>query len=194
MIHVQDALLRPEALAQLRPRLLEFAMRRMRNPAQAEDAVQDTLVAAFEAIHGYAADSSPRTWLTGILKHKIVDCVRRSAREPWPELDGDGVMPGIADTASGQAGGRAYAMAGWGDPERALSASRFLDALERFVDELPGKAGRVFVLREVIGMNTTEVCRELEISANHCSVLLHRARTRIRERLYGHGFVAGESA
>lgn len=153
-------------LGHYRPQLLRFAMLRLRDPAQAEDVVQDALVAAIEGIDRFTAGSSLRTWLTGILKHKIVDCLRSAGREHWLERDND------ADAA-----------APWGDPEEALSRRNFFQVLERFMEELPGKAARVFVLRDVLGMNTAEVCGELGISPDYCSVLLYRARMRLRQRL-----------
>ena len=153
-------------LGHLRPQLLRFAMLRLRDPAQAEDVVQDTLVAAIEGIDRFTACSLLGTWLTGILKHKIVDCLRSAGREHWLERDNH------ADAAASS-----------GDPAEAMWRQKFSGALERFVEELPGKAARVFVLREVLGMNTAEVCSELGISPVYCSVLLHRARVRLRKRL-----------
>src|SRR5437870_13819328 len=64
-----------------RPVLLKFAMLQLRNQAQAEDAVQETLIAAIQGAKNFAGRSSVRTWLVGILKHKIVDLIRRSSRE-----------------------------------------------------------------------------------------------------------------
>ena len=154
-----------EEIGQYRPKLMRFALQRLGDPAQAEDAVQDTLIAAIEGMDGFAAGSSLHTWLTGILKHKIVDCIRKSSRDRWLVLDPDTLI------------------AGSGDPEEALSRRVFFERLESCMANLPARAARVFVLREVMGLNTPEVCAELAISTTHCSVLLHRARNRLRERL-----------
>ena len=60
--------------------LYRFALARLRDPHQAEDAVQETFLAAIKAPN-FAQQSTPRTWLTGILKHKIIDVMRKSMRE-----------------------------------------------------------------------------------------------------------------
>jgi len=153
-----------------RDKLMRFALRWLHNPAQAEDAVQDALIAAIECVDTYAAVASTGTWLTGILKHKIVDCVRRSARDRYAEVDPDTLV------------------ASFGNPEEAFSRNGFVDQLAGCLDDLPARAARVFFLREVLGLNTAEVCAELSISTANCSVLLHRARTRLRERLAGGRF------
>ena len=195
MMHLQNAVLSAEDLAQYRPRLLQFARRRIGDPALAEDAVQDALVAAMEGISAFAARSAPRTWLTGILKHKIVDRVRRERRAHGCEVDQDGRTAGIraARLESDETPAEAGLPASWGDPETVLAERRFLDTLERCVQNLPGKAGRVFELREVLGMNTLETCEALDISPTNCCVLLHRARALLRERLSGYRLTGAES-
>jgi len=65
----------------LRPYLLRYATLQLRDAAAAEDAVQDALLAALSAEASFAGRSNLRTWLTGILKHKIVDAIRRQNRE-----------------------------------------------------------------------------------------------------------------
>jgi len=68
--------------------LLRVAMLQLRNNEAAEDVVQDTLIAALQGAAGFSGRSSVKTWLTGILKHKIVDAIRRKTREPaFAQLD-----------------------------------------------------------------------------------------------------------
>ncbi len=76
-----------------RPQLLKYAMLQLRNHAQAEDAVQETMVAAIRGAQGFAGGSSVRTWLIGILKHKLIDHLRRRSREQplVPGEEGDAV-------------------------------------------------------------------------------------------------------
>ena len=159
--------LRGEEIGQHRDKLMRFALRRLHNPAQAEDAVQEALVAAIEGVDRYAGNASTDTWLIGILKHKIVDCVRKSARDRYQEFDPDTLV------------------ASSGNPEEALSRSVFFREVARYMDGLPARSARVFFLREILGLNTAEVCAELSISNTNCSVLLHRARAGLRERLDG---------
>jgi RNA polymerase sigma-70 factor, ECF subfamily len=164
----------PAAIEGERGYLLRYAGLQLRNPAQAEDAVQETLLAAIEGASRFSGKSSLRTWLTGILKHKIIDQLRRSAREqPFAAADelfaGDGhwrEMP-----------------ADWGNPDAALENSRFRAALELCLQRLPERTARVFMMREVMEMPTAEICQELQITATNCWVMLHRARLILRECL-----------
>jgi RNA polymerase sigma-70 factor (ECF subfamily) len=171
---------RMASVGKLRPQLERFARSRLRNPAHAEDAVQETLLAAIERIDSFSGASSLYSWLTGILKHKIVDCVRRSAREQWQELDNDGTPLGTDGRFFPTLGEGADAFAGRGDPEKALLRRRRLEALEHCMRQLPGRTAQTFVLREVMGFNTAETCRALAVSESNCAVMLHRARARIR--------------
>lgn len=150
----------PQELGELRPQLVRFAMHRLRDRSRAEDAVQDALLAALEGIERFGGGSSPRTWLTGILKHKIADALRASAEEE--PLDYDALMSHEHD------------------PEQGLAWRRLLDALDAKLKQLPACAARVFVLRELMGMDTAEVCRTLSISRANCWVMHHRVRMRLR--------------
>src|SRR3712207_5459668 len=69
--------------------LYRYALFRLRDPAAAEDAVQETLLAALQAYEGFAGRGSERTWLTGILKHKVVDHFRRASRQRPAVQPGD---------------------------------------------------------------------------------------------------------
>src|SRR5919106_6579407 len=82
-----------QELGRFRPQLVSFAMRRLRNRDQAEDAVQETLLAALEDMGRFEGGSALGTWLIGILKHKIVDAMRTTAREA-PLEDEEHVLPG----------------------------------------------------------------------------------------------------
>jgi RNA polymerase sigma-70 factor (ECF subfamily) len=146
-------------LGKLRPQLLRFAMQRLGDRHLAEDAVQETLLAALEDIERFGGRSSLGTWLTGILKHKIVDALRARAREElldYPEAPHDR------------------------HPESEVAQRRLLERMDARLKQLPTCAARVFVLREVLGMDTAEVCRELSISRSNCWVMSHRARVRLR--------------
>jgi RNA polymerase sigma-70 factor (ECF subfamily) len=174
---------RLEHVGKLRPQLVRFARTRLLNPAHAEDAVQETLLAAIESIDSFSGSSSLYSWLTGILKHKLVDCVRRSAREQFQEIDIDGTpLDAVDRTACGMQRGPG-ACAEWDGPERALTRRRLWEALLHCVRDLPERTADTFVLRELVGMNTAETCRALAVSEANCAVMLHRARARIRERL-----------
>jgi RNA polymerase sigma-70 factor, ECF subfamily len=75
----------PLELERHRSYLLRFALLQLRDHGAAEDAVQETLLAALQGSAGFGGRSAVRTWLVGILKHKIVDHLRRASREPLAE-------------------------------------------------------------------------------------------------------------
>ena len=154
---------RLQEVGELRPQLVKFAMLRLRDRVVAEDAVQETLLAALEGIDRYAGDASLRTWLTGILKHKIADCLRGTGREVPFEPDEESTQ----DRDS--------------DPESALVRKRFVACVASGLENLPANAAHVFVQRELVGSDTHEICRQLAISRANCWVLLHRAKTRLRQ-------------
>ena len=159
-----------------RPQLLRFAMLQLRNESAAEDAVQETLVAAIQGAAGFAGQSSLRTWLIGILKHKIIDQIRRASRErPLSEvLTGDDGDAGDFDALFAADGHWAEPPADWGNPDQALQQERFFEALERCLQGLPKKTGQAFTMREILGFETTEICKELRISPSN------RARMSLR--------------
>ncbi len=164
---------RVEHVGRLRPQLVRYARARLLNPAHAEDAVQEAMLAAIENIESFSGGSSLASWLTGILRHKIVDCVRRAARDQWQEMDNDGnAIEADGPHASGCVG-----------PEQLLARRQLWEALARCMRDLPVRTADTFVLRELVGMNTAETCRALAVSESHCAVMLHRARKRIRATL-----------
>jgi RNA polymerase sigma-70 factor (ECF subfamily) len=164
----------------LRPYLLRYATLQLRDAAAAEDAVQETLLAALAGEANFAGRSNLRTWLTGILKHKIVDSIRRQARErPVADLE-SGDEAGEFDPLFDRRGHWQQEPDAWQQPEGALGQKQFLAALEACLHALPERTARVFMMREHLGMETPEICKELGISATHCWVMLHRARMALR--------------
>ena len=170
-------------LQQHRPYLLRYAMLQLRDPALAEDVVQETLLAALEGRAGFAGKSSHQTWLTGILKHKIIDVLRRKSREQ-PLTPGDGESDADAiDALFKEDGHWRQFPANWGNPERALEDKSFWEIFERCSQLMPARTARVFMMREVMELTTEEICKALDITPTHLWVMLHRARLSLRECL-----------
>ena len=165
MDQADAAVVTAEEIGRCREQLLRYARSRLRNPVHAEDAVQEALLAALAAGGSFHGRAALGTWLTGILKHKIVDCARRTVRDQYEPLFEDTV----ACTAR--------------NPEQSLAERQALGEMDRCLAALPPRAGEVFLMRDVLGMSTEEACRALSISANYCAVLLHRARRRLRAGL-----------
>ena len=167
----------------LRPYLLRYASLQLRDAAAAEDAVQEALLAALAGEANFAGRSNLRTWLTGILKHKIVDAIRRQGRErPAADLD-PGSDAEEFDGLFDRRGHWTEAPDAWEQPEGALGQKQFLAALEACLRALPERTARVFMMREHLGMETPEICKELGITPTHCWVMLHRARMALRQCL-----------
>ena len=180
-----------QALQALRPQLLKYARLQLRNPAWAEDAVSETLLAALEKPQAFAGQSQLKTWLIGILKHKLVDQIRRNSRElslGTPEDDAD-----LDETLFRPDGHWRENPQDWGDPEAALRQLEFMRVLEACVEHLPGQQGRLFMMREWLELDTEEICKLLAISPTNLWVMLHRARLRLRECLQLNWFAAPPS-
>lgn len=168
-------------LQALRPYLLRYAAMELRNREAAEDCVQEALLAALSAPASYEGRSNLRTWLTGILKHKIVDAIRRQSRERLVE----GPEEDLADLDAffNETGHWTDRPQPWDDPDGALHQKQFLAALEACLAGLPARTAQVFMLREHLGLETAEICKELALTSTNCWVLLYRARMLLRECL-----------
>jgi RNA polymerase sigma-70 factor (TIGR02943 family) len=169
-------------IADHRTYLLRYARLQLRNDAWAEDAVSDTLVAALSRPQAFAQRSQLKTWLVGILKHKVIDFLRSRRREvQWvDEGEGSDELDALVFQADGHF---ATPPADWGDPEQALASRQFFEVLEVCVDKLPPAMARVFMMREWLDMASDEICKELALTPTNLYVQLHRARLRLRECL-----------
>ena len=164
-----------------RPYLLRYARLQLRDREAAEDAVQETLLAALASEASFSGRSNLRTWLTGILKHKIIDSIRRSSREATLQpAEGD---PSELERLFDERRHWIDAPGAWADPDASLEQKRFFAALEACLARLPQKIARAFMMREHLGLETGEICKELAITPTHCWVLLYRARMALRECL-----------
>ncbi len=161
-----------------RPYLLRYASLQLRDPHAAEDAVQETLLAALAGEAGFGGRSNLRTWLTGILKHKIVDAIRRLSREAPVAGDEDGF-----EALFDERGHWVDPPPSWVEPEGSLEQKQFLRALEECLARLPARTAQVFMMREHLGYETPDICKELDLTPTHCWVLLYRARVALRECL-----------
>lgn len=176
-------------LADLRLPLLRFARMQLRNDSLAEDAVSETLLAILEKPQRFEGRSSLRTYATGILKFKIIDTLRRRGREVHVEPLDEQSMDEALDALFAQDGHWQDPPAAWQQPERALEQRQFFETLQSCVDRLPDRVGRVFMMREWLDKEVVEICDELGITANHCGVMLYRARMGLRDCLDRNWFV-----
>lgn len=170
-------------LAALHQPLLRFAKLQLRNDSMAEDVVSETFLAILEKPDNFEGRSSLRTYATGILKFKIIDVIRLRRREVHIEPIDDQCMDDAIDALFLSDGHWQDPPAAWQQPERALEQSQFFTTLQICVDRLPPKLGRIFMMREWLEKEVDDVCTELDITANHCGVMLYRARMQLRECL-----------
>lgn len=161
--------------------LYRFALARLRDPHQAEDVVQETFLAAVKN-NSFKGQSSPRTWLTGILKHKMIDLMRKSNREtPATDLmsDADANM----DEFFNEKGHWSDKPQVWDMPESALEQKQFAGVLQSCLDKMPNKLATLFMMRDVHDTDNEEICKELNITTTNAWVMLYRARMGIRKCL-----------
>jgi RNA polymerase sigma-70 factor (TIGR02943 family) len=178
----------PEVVV-LRAAMLGFARISLRDAGAAEDMVQEALLAAIQAIEGFDGRSSLKTWMFSILRHKIIDHIRRSSRErPLSEFVANeneqdanlDAMFGKQTLWNGAHWTDEDRPSEWPEPDAALEHKQFWDVFDACVHRLPENLSRVFMMRELLDLDTPEICTELNISTNNCWVILHRARTRLR--------------
>ena len=167
----------------MRPLLVRFAQLQIRNQALAEDAVQDALIAVLEKPERFNGQSSLRTYVTGILKFKIIDCLRASSRERQIDTAEDQSEDDAIDALFKADGHTREQPMAWGDPDATLEQKDFFKVLEICLEKLPAKTARIFMMREWLELETDEICKELAITTSNAWVLLYRARMRLRECL-----------
>lgn len=177
-----------QELAALHQPLLRFAKLQLRDEAAAEDAVSATLLAILEKPDAFKGGSSLRTYATGILKHKLVDQIRRCAREVPIEPQDDQSIDEAIEALFNETGHWNDKPAAWVEPERALERSQMQRVLERCLEDMPARLARVFMMREWLEEETSAICEELNITANNCHVMLFRARMLLRECLNANWF------
>jgi RNA polymerase sigma-70 factor, ECF subfamily len=170
-------------LEALRPALVRFAILQLRNETLAEDVVQDALIAVLEKPDRFAGQSSLRTYVTGILKHKILDVMRSSKREYRIETADGESEADVIDALFKPDGHTIDMPRPWGDPDATLEQKDFFRVLEICLERLPAKTARIFMMREWLELETEEICKELGITTSNAWVMLYRARLQLRECL-----------
>ena len=156
-------------LDQHRAYLYAYALRRLGDAGLAEDLVQDTFVAALGAVQGFRGDSSARTWLTGILKHRIADSYRAPERGVESLDAHEEASPEIPAPDA--------------DPAVGFEHARLWEALQRQLARLPERAARAFVLAELEGRDAAEVSRLLGVTPSNVWGMVRRARKSLQESM-----------
>src|SRR5215813_2850429 len=173
--------------------LYRFALTRVRDTAVAEDLLQETLLAAMRGYQGHEGRSSERTWLVGIMRHKIIDYFRRLARTPEFQMSSNEI-PEDANWFDQSGVWRGHwredqAPVNWPvDPGLLLESKEFWEILDRCLAQLSQQMAAAFTLREIEGLSSNEVCQILNVTPNNLWVLLHRGRAKLRHLLEAEWF------
>lgn len=180
-----------KSLESHRKYLLRYALFQLRDPSLAEDAVQDTFIAALAQHDGFQGRSQLRTWLTAILKNKVIDLVRKRGRGLPADAVPLGEEDDSADSSFNAKGRWIDPPADWGLPDAALESNQFWRVYQKCCQRMPERHALVFSMREVMDMSTEEICKKLEISTSNLHVILYRARLSLRSCMTKDWFGAG---
>lgn len=162
--------------------LIRFALMRVSDYGTAEDLVQEAFLSGWNGRRHFRGDCSERTWLTGILRNKIIDYYRKTGRRPSV------LATDLENTFSGELGSRSWIDEQPDDrvahrPGAATERKEFMEDLELAVSRLPGKMGEAFRMREILGYSTEEITGTLKISKANLWVLIHRAKQTLSSEL-----------
>lgn len=159
--------------------LFRFAMSRLQDRSLAEDLVQETFLEALRCRESFEGRASERTWMVGILRHKVVDLIRKRSREKVDHDDGS--FDDLSDTYFDDKGHWVLKPSKWGNnPSDLLEKREFWSLLLQCLSELPRKAADAFVLRELEEWPYEGLSENMGMSANSLGVMLYRARMRMR--------------
>ena len=173
-------------MEELRLQMIKFANLQINDPHLAEDAVQEALIGAFKKVDSFAGRSAFKTWVFAILKNKIIDILRKRQR-----------LAEVSDLMSSDDEGETLNSlfdkkghwnlddkpSSWGDPEKSFKQEQFWVVFETCLNNLPGNQAKVFMMREYIGLDTEEICKEVDLTVSNLHVMLYRARLRLQKCL-----------
>lgn len=154
--------------------MYRYALTRLGSPELAEDAMQEALLGAIRSRGRFQGRSQERTWLIGILRHKVLDQITSQSRERRalsPGSPEDGPAPGWTRLPTSA-------------PERAELRA----ALTSRIAQLPSPMREAFCLRELDGLNTASVCEILRLTPTNLWTMIHRAKRRLQQGLEKDGF------
>jgi RNA polymerase sigma-70 factor (ECF subfamily) len=176
--------------------LYRYALLRVREPAVAEDLVQETFLAAIKGRDRFAGQSAERSWLVGILKHKIIDHIRKRVREHPVEDVAE--LPRPVEEQFDPHGywrhDEGFGPKEWhtDDPTVLVQQKEFWQQLDDCLAHLPPRTAEAFIMREMDGTSGEEICQVLGISSTNFWVMLHRARLQLRQCLENNWFEKGQ--
>lgn len=166
--------------------LFGYAMFRLRDQEAAEDVLQETLLAAMKGRDGFRGACSERTWLVGILRHKIIDRFREVTRlRPLYDTD---AFDDFDFQVNGHWQPDSAPVAWLTKPDELIEQKEFWDVLRHGLSSLSVQMATAFILREIDCLDTDEICEALNVSRENLWTMLHRARLALRRFLQSNWF------
>jgi RNA polymerase sigma-70 factor (ECF subfamily) len=154
--------------------LYDFALSRVNDEELARDLVQETFLAALERLDRFEGRSSERTWLTAILKNKVMDVYRKRSSRPNAER----IEFFEQDNGHWK---EEYAPRAFGiEQQDPLSAKEFEQVLSQCLQKLPAVWLSVFMSKHIDEMKTVIICEQLKITTANFWVIIHRAKVNLR--------------
>jgi RNA polymerase sigma-70 factor, ECF subfamily len=168
--------------------LVRFAASIIGSHAQAEEIVQDSWLAVYSGVGRFEGRSSLVTWIFSIVVNRARTRVSREGRLVGLGSLMEGTSPterGVPLTEFKPDGHWVEAPRLWDElnPERIVVGRQLWDHVQRVIDLLPAGQRAVILLRDMEGRDAEETCSLLDISPENQRVLLHRARSRIRQEI-----------
>lgn len=177
----------------LRRQMLKFAILQVRNEAIAEDAVQDAMLSAYQNIERFNRQAALKTWVFAILKNKLIDTLRKEKRYTSASILEEGASRNdealfeelFREKGHWQKDQRPQR---WEEPDHKIENTHFWKVFDTCLDALPAKYSRLFMMREFLELDTTEICDNEAVSISNLNTTLFRARLRLRECLEDNWF------
>jgi len=154
--------------------LFNYTISRVNDSEVAKDLVQETFLSGLKALKNFKGQSSERTWLVSILKHKIIDHYRKSNSAKGKaeirmsygdsETEGDWLENRVADAFER-------------NMEDNMENEELADAIEDCLGKLPEKQAKIFRMKTLLNYETEVICNVLGITSSNLWVIIHRART-----------------
>jgi RNA polymerase sigma-70 factor (TIGR02943 family) len=164
----------------MREEMLRFTTLQLRDAVLAEDVVHEAISAAISSAQ-YNGRGSLKSWVFAILRNKIIDVIRERNRHPTESFIEDDENDDAFDGKGHWK--KTHKPSDWGQPENNLDNEQFWVVFEICLNHLPVNTARVFMMREHLGFELKEVCRELNLSDSNAWVIMHRARSQLRKCL-----------
>ncbi|WP_435264228.1 sigma-70 family RNA polymerase sigma factor [Tenacibaculum sp. nBUS_03] len=158
--------------------LYNYAVARVNNEAIAKDLVQETFFAGLKSAKNFEGKSTERTWLVSILKRKVIDYYRKiNSKKGKAEVR-------MNFYEEGENGGNwieERVPQSWrNEADYTIENTELKNQIDKCIDSLPEKYAMVFRMKTIQEFETEEICKELDITPSNLWVIIHRARTQLR--------------